>query len=223
MADPSTKSNDGVGLSFLIIIMLLGLFLLAAFPYPFAGAGYFWDFSNALGLAGLAGLVILSLTSSKPLEINYHKILSYIVVFYCLSHALTLVFVDGAVFTYIRPGAPLYMWAGLASLVGLVILLWHAQRPLREKLHAGYQGFASWHRYLAILVIVLAAWHIIVSGFYFQRTYQIVMLAIVCGLALLRPFYASDILSIDKAAVWLYVCTSVVLIVIFIFIRNYQT
>lgn len=221
MGDSSAKPANTNHLSVVIIVLLFGVFLLALLPYPIAGAGYFWDFSNALGLAGFIGLVILSLSSSKPLELKHHKYLSYIVVLFCLAHALLLVLGDGAVFTYLRAGAPWSMWGALVSFTALVGLIWHSQRPLREKLHAGYQGFAVWHRYLAIIVIALAAWHIIDSGYYFQESYQFVLVAMLCCLTLVRPLYASQALALTKNTVWLFVCCSILMVIIFSVLPNY--
>ena len=222
MDDPSEKPGYSNYLSLVVIGVLSSLFLLAVFPSPFAGAGYFWDFSNALGLAGFGGLVILSLSSSKPLEVSSHKLLSYVVVLLCLAHALMLALGDGAVFTYLRPGAPWSMWAALASFASLVVLLWHAQRPLRRKLHSGYHQFATWHRYLAILVIVLAAWHIIDSTYYFQETYQLVIVAIICSLAGLRPLYSNAAITVSRRAVWFFVSCSLLMVIVFTVLRNYS-
>ena len=64
------------------------------------GAGIFWDAGNALGFAAFAGLLYLTITSSRRLDVRAHQLLGYGVLAVAVAHAFWFMLGDGAVIDY---------------------------------------------------------------------------------------------------------------------------
>ncbi len=189
---------------------------------PYFGAGVFWDIANAFGFATIAGLFVVFLTAAKPVNQAAHKNLSFAVFMFTLLHIFILLLGDGAAVTYVRKGAPLYMWAGLVASGLLVALIWHSLQPLRTSLHSKYSSFSQWHRWFAVFCLGLAIWHVVGSNYYVKSNLQVIVLIAFSALLALRPF-TKRILMQPHANSWLVYCANSMLAsLVFVAIRNYQ-
>jgi hypothetical protein len=201
--------------------ILIGVVFLATFlSSPTLGAGWFWDLGNALGFAAMAGLLYLTLATGPGLKVRLHRQLGYAVLGVAVAHALWLLVGDPAVVEYLKPGAPLYMWAGVLGLLLLAALTVIAMPHVRSRLHKRYSGFRLWHRVLAILTIIGAAGHIAGSNYYIDSGYAagvfvIVVVAVTAGHRRL-PGYAKLTTTITTE----FLVVSAGAIVLFVGLRN---
>jgi hypothetical protein len=53
-----------------LLATFAAVFLLTFIATPTMGAGWFWDAGNALGFAAFAGLLYLTITSSRRLDVR---------------------------------------------------------------------------------------------------------------------------------------------------------
>ena len=187
---------------------------------PYVGAGVFWDSANAFGFAAVAGLFIVFLTAAKPVNQAGHKNLSFTVLIFTAVHILILLLGDGAAFTYLRAGAPLYMWSGLVAAVLLVVLIWHSLQPLRASLHKNYSSFTQWHRWLAILCLGLAIWHVAASQYYLNTKIQVIVFVGFSFLVTLRPLLRSIVIQPQRNSWLVYSVNSILASLVFVALRN---
>ena len=162
--------------------VLLWVFCIALLLNPALSGGWFWDIGNGIGFAAMAGLLYLSLSSHRPLNVTRHQHLGYVVMLLCTVHAFWFLVGDPVVVEYIRPGAPLYMWSGVLALVVLGIFIAIAVLPDRYLVHHDHQSFRFWHLLLAILTLAAATYHVVGSGYYLTSWIQLI--ALVCLAAL---------------------------------------
>ena len=155
-----------------LLATFAAVFLLTFLATPTMGAGWFWDTGNALGFAAFAGLLYLTITSSRRLDVRAHQLLGYGVLFVTVMHVFWFMLGDGAVIEFMKVGAPDYMWHGIVSFLLLGYLITVALVPDRFKVHRDYPAFKYWHRVLAIIAIGSATYHIVVSNFYLGTWYQ---------------------------------------------------
>lgn len=142
--------------------------------YRPVGAGVVWDGLNALGFAALAALLVLHLddlrpgTSAPPRRATWagHAWLGQAALALVVVHAAGLVAWDAVLLEYLQPGAPAYMWAGVAATVLLVATVWSARLPHRRRLYPTRARFRALHRLAGAATVGLAAWHVAGSGFY---------------------------------------------------------
>ena len=196
------------------------VFLATFIARPTMGAGIYWDFGNALGFAAFAGLLYLTITSSRRLDVRAHQVLGYGVLLVAAAHAFWFLLGDAAVVEFMKLGAPDYMWHGIVSFLLLGVLITFALVPDRLRLHRDYPSFKYWHRVLAIATIATAAYHIIVSDFYLGAWYQGLVFALIAiAVAFGRPIWLRlGQLPIAKTTV--YVAVSIGCAVLFTAIRN---
>ncbi|AGT10759.1 hypothetical protein JCM7686_pAMI4p068 (plasmid) [Paracoccus aminophilus JCM 7686] len=175
-----------------VLILIVGaVFALTFLTLPGHGGGWFWDLGGALGYLGFAGLLFQMIPRARGPRVGRHEMLGYGVLAVVLAHAFWLIAGDGTVRFYLLPGAPLYMWLGLAAALGLCLLTVLARMPDRMKVHRRFQGFRFWHRVIAALVVVTALIHIVLSGFYLPYWWQAAGLALLAlGMSLGRPYWA---------------------------------
>lgn len=153
-------------------LFLLLVFALTFLVLPRLGGGWFWDFGNGLGLVAFVGLLFQMIPCRRGKTLKRHEWLGYAVLGLSFAHAGWLLTGDPAVRFYLLPGAPLYMWLGLAALVLLAALTLLARMPERKRLHRGYTQFRQVHRWLGFALVLAAALHILLSGFYLRRWWQ---------------------------------------------------
>lgn len=203
-----------------LLATFAAVFLLTFIATPTMGAGMYWDAGNGLGFAAFAGLLYLTVTSSRRLDVRAHQLLGYGVLFVAVLHAFWFMLGDGAVVEFMKLGAPDYMWHGIVSFLLLGYLITVALVPDRFKVHGDYPAFKYWHRVLAIIVIGTATYHIVVSNFYLGTWYQGLLFA---GLAVAVAFGRSVWLRLGQlpiVATSVYLGVSIVFAALFTFLRN---
>lgn len=162
--------------------------LLAAFPLLVlllgtvpAGGGRWWDFSLALGFAGLAMMGLqFALTArfrraTAPFGMDiiyyFHRLAAIGCVALVIGHYAILRAHYPEALGALNPWeAPWEMTAGRLSLltfVGIIISsLW------RKKLGIEYDRWRLWHGALAVVAVILAAAHVIGVGYYTQAPWK---------------------------------------------------
>ena len=155
-----------------LLITTAAVFVVSLLDSPVLGAGWFWDLGNGVGFAAFSGLLYLSLASAKGIHYEAHRHLAYAVLLLAALHVFWLLLGDAVVVEYLRPGAPLYMWVGLAGFALLNLLMLVSLPSYRRRVHRSHAGFRHWHRGFAIAVTVGAAWHILMSGHYLRSPIQ---------------------------------------------------
>ena len=155
------------------------------------GGGWFWDLGTALGFAALAGILFQMIPFARAGESRIHQRLGTWVLGAAILHAFWFLFGDGAVWTYLSPGAPLAMWLGLAALLLLGLLSVIARMPDRARLHRRFRTFLTLHRGLGFAVVAAAGLHVALTGFYLARWGQdLLLLALMAAACLGRPLWA---------------------------------
>ena len=200
-----------------------GVFLLTFLAAPTMGAGWFWDAGNGLGFAAFAGLVYMTITSNRRLDVRAHRLLAYAVCALALAHAFWFILGDAVVIEFLKIGAPGYMWLGVVSLLLLTILIAIAVVPDRLRVHRDYSEFRYWHRVITVATIAAAAYHIAASRFYLQTWYQVAIFALLaCAVCIGRDVWIrlGQIAIATPAA---YLGISAICIAVFVFIRNLPT
>ena len=174
-----------------LVATLAVVFLLTFLAAPTMGGGWFWDAGNALGFAAFGGLLYLTITSYRRLDVRAHQVFGYGVLIIAIAHAFWFLLGDAAMTEFLKPGAPDYMWLGVVSLLLLGILMTVALVPDRMRVHKTYPAFKYWHRVVAIATIAAATYHIVVSNFYLGAWYQAVLFVVVAvAVASARPYWA---------------------------------
>jgi hypothetical protein len=166
------------------------VFLITFLAAPTMGAGWFWDAGNGIGFAAFAGLLYLTITSNRRLDVRAHQILGYAILLLAAGHAFWFLLGDATAVEFMKIGAPDYMWLGMVSVVLLAVLITTANVPDRLRVHKSYPSFKYWHRVLTVAMIASAAYHIIVSNFYLDAWYQAgLFILISIGVCLGRAYW----------------------------------
>lgn len=203
-----------------LLIMLGVVFLITFLAAPTMGAGWFWDAGNGLGFAAFAGLLYLTITSSRRLDVRAHQVLGYGVLLLALLHAFWFLLGDAAAVEFIQPGAPDYMWLGIVGLLLLGVLITVALVPDRMRVHKDYPAFKYWHRVIAIVTIACIAYHIVVSDFYLGAWYQVVLFVTLALAVSFGRMYWIRLGQLPIATVPAYLVSSVILTAVFAAVRN---
>ena len=203
-----------------LIATFAAVFLLTFLAAPTMGAGWFWDAGNGLGFAAFAGLLYLTITSSRRLDVRAHQVLGYGVLFVATAHAAWFLLGDAAVVEFMKPGAPDYMWHGIVSLLLLGVLITVALVPDRFRVHRDYPAFRYWHRVVAVATIGTATYHVAVSNFYLGRWYQWLPFILLASAVAFGRVYWSRLGQLALARVGAYVAVSAVAALAFAAIRN---
>jgi len=196
------------------------VFLITFLAAPTMGAGWFWDVGNGIGFAAFAGLLYLTITSNRRLDVRAHQILGYAVLLLVVGHAFWFLLGDATVVEFIKIGAPDYMWLGIVSLILFVVLITTANVPDRLRVHQNYSSFRYWHRLLTIVIIAGAAYHIVVSNFYLGTWYQAALFVLISIAVCLGRAYWIKLGQIAIASPVVYVALSVIMAVAFTGLRN---
>jgi len=199
---------------------IAAVFSITFLAAPTMGAGWFWDAGNALGFAAFGGLLYLTITSNRRLDVRAHQVLGYGVLFVAIAHAFWFLLGDAAVTEFLKPGAPDYMWLGLVSLLLLGILMTVALVPDRLRVHRNYPSFKYWHRVVAIATIASATYHIVVSSFYLGAWYQAALFILVAIAASAGRAYWIKLGQMPIASNLAYVVVSAIFGALFVAVRN---
>ncbi len=204
-----------------LLLATLGVvFLITFIAMPTMGAGWFWDAGNGLGFAAFAGLLYLTITSSRRLDVRAHQVLGYAVLFLALLHAFWFLLGDAAAVEFLKPGAPDYMWLGIIGLLLLGILITVALVPDRMRVHKDYAAFKYWHRVIAIVTIACITYHIVASAFYLATWYQAVSFVILAVVVSFGRMYWIKLGQLPIATVSAYLLLSILLTAAFAAARN---
>lgn len=197
-----------------LLLSLLGVLLVTLLATPTLGGGWIWDVGNALGFVAFAGLLYLSMSSGNGIDVKAHQFLGFAVLGVATAHTFWFLLLDPAVIEYVKPGAPLYMWMGVISFLLLAVLILIGLPEYRLRLHKRYSKFKYWHRILAIVTIVGAGYHVVVSGFYLHTKYQVVLFLVLTAAVLsgYRSLGRSDALTTRPSRYYLAVATLWVLL-----------
>jgi hypothetical protein len=196
------------------------VFLITFLAAPTMGAGWFWDAGNGIGFAAFAGLLYLTITSNRRLDVRAHQIIGYAVLMLTVSHAFWFLLGDATVVEFIKFGAPDYMWLGIVSIVFLAVLITTAIVPDRLRVHKTYPSFKYWHRVLTIAMIASAAYHIVVSNFYLDAWYQAGLFVLISVAVCLGRAYWIKLGQIAIASPVIYLAISAAFAVAFAGLRN---
>lgn len=173
-----------------VLAIFAAVFALTFLAAPLMGGGWFWDGGNGLGFAAFAGLLYLTITSSRRIDVRAHQLLGYGVLFVAVAHAFWFMLGDGAVVEFMKFGAPDYMWHGIVSMLLLGVLITVALVPDRFRVHRDYPSFRYWHRVVAVATIATATYHISVSNFYLGAWYQALLFVVFSAtVAVGRPLW----------------------------------
>ena len=203
-----------------LLATFASVFLITFMAAPSMGAGWFWDAGNGLGFAAYAGLLYLTITSSRRLDVRAHQVLGYGVLFVAVAHVFWFMLGDAAVIEFMKFGAPDYMWHGIVSFLLLGILITVALVPDRFRFHKDYPAFKYWHRVIAIITIATATYHIVVSNFYLGSWYQGLLFALLALAVAFGRAYWIKLGQLPIVTTGAYLAISVVLAAAFAAIRN---
>lgn len=202
-----------------VLVLVVALVFGATFlVLPRTGGGWFWDIGGALGFLAFAGLLFQMIPRTR--NGRRHEVLGYWVLGTAIVHAFWLLAGDAVVGFYLKPGAPLYMWLGLAGLLALAVLAVLARMPDRMRVHRRFPVFRRVHRILAFITVGTAALHIVRSGFYLPGLPQSLLIGLVLVATCFgRPVWAK--LEKPPTASGLgYLAVGVVAVGMFVLSRN---
>ena len=164
----------------MIYALVFSILAITFLQAPRTSGDWYWDLANGIGFTAFALLLYLFIDSGTGVRQRIHQLLSYALAGLILLHILLLWVPDTAVWHYLSLDAPHYMWAGILSIVPLVILTLTSTAKSRREWHGTYQTFRKLHTILSIVTVALVLWHIIGSGFYLSvlESALIILLAI---------------------------------------------
>lgn len=151
---------------------------------PTLGAGWLWELGNGMGFVAFSGLMFLNIPGASGKDIQTHKLLAYAVLGVVALHAFWFLLIDSAVIEYVKYGAPIYMWLGIAGFLLLTLLVYVALPERRLRIHKRASVFRIWHRGLAIASVCGAAAHIVLSGFYLHTYYQVICIVVLLAVVI---------------------------------------
>lgn len=157
-----------------LLLVAAPLVVLLVGPVP-PGAGFWWDFSMALGFAGMAMMgVQFAITArfrraAAPFGIDivyqFHRYVAVIALLLILAHYLILRSDSPQALGPLDPfAAPSYMSAGRIALLLFAIVI--ATSLWRKPLGIDYDRWRIWHALLATVAFLAAVVHIEGVGYY---------------------------------------------------------
>ena len=197
-----------------IIIVVFVVALASCANY---GDGWFWEVGNGLGFLALALLFVLTFHGRSGLGLSIrHRWLGQGTLLITLGHCLWFLIGDPVSWEYLKWGAPHYMSIGLSSLALMLVLTLTSLRSFRHFSYDSHAIFRSWHRYMAVAILVTALLHVVLSGFYIVTSWQSLLLV---GVAVVA-FYLSTWSQLDASfARWSLVIVSLLFLVLFYLVR----
>jgi hypothetical protein len=157
------------------VLVGLILFLLATLPSAgISGGGLEWSLANGAGYVACLLLMLVCVYSARGMPQGpgylWHRDVGFAVVLATLMHVLLLL-ADPAVWAYVLPGAPAYMWAGVLACLPLLGVSVGAVRRARRRWPAYARVFRNAHLAWTWLALVLVAWHVVGAGAYLRDTF----------------------------------------------------
>jgi hypothetical protein len=152
----------------------VALALTAALPLAAGFTTIGWEISEVLGFAGALACLALCGSPVRPreslppvlLSLARHELLGWIALGAASLHVVVAVVSDHTVIEYLKFTTPLYQWAGIAAVLGLLILTLSSLAGLRRRLWRSHRNFQATHIALGCAVLVLLAVHVITADRY---------------------------------------------------------
>jgi len=191
-------------ISLYLLLVLAPLLILILGEVP-PGAGFWWDFSMALGFSGMATMSVLFLLTARfqracaPFGIDiiyyFHRYLAVLAVLMIFTHYLIIRIVNVDALGSLNPlEAPWHMTSGRVALMLLSLLiitsLW--RKPLR--IH--YDQWRMLHIALAVTAFLLAMGHIQGINYYIEAPakhwlwsgYSLIWVSLIFYIRLFKPW-----------------------------------
>ena len=203
-----------------LVFTITTLLIVTSLAAPGFGAGWAWDIGNGIGFVASAGLLYLSKIGVSGRNVRAHQLLGFLVLGVTVTHVFWFLLLDATVIEYVKPGAPLYMWTGIASFLMLVVLIFISLPEYRLRLHRRYALFKFWHLSLALLTMMGAGHHIVVSGFYLREPYQVGLFLLLAASVFFGDSYLSKREAETPRASWVFIGLGVFCVAVFAGIRN---
>lgn len=154
-------------------IWAAGLALIALLPFLAGFTRVAWEASELLGLVGTLACLALCAPvrpreSTPPvlLSLGRHELLGWIALAAGGLHVLWAVLSDATAVVYLMPTAPLYQLAGIAALLGLVLLVATSSGSARRRLWKSHRNFQATHVALGCVLMVLVGAHVLAAARY---------------------------------------------------------
>ncbi len=193
MSDSREPGRSARRFFLFLVFCLVSPLLLVALAAPAPAVGVLWDWANAIGYVGVALVLLLFFYTGRPRAFppfsgrffaNIHRDLGYVALLLVLVHVGLLLYTEPLLLEHLKPSAPLYMLAGLASTVLFLLLAITSITPLRRRLWPDYHRFRGFHAWLSMAAVVLLLVHIVGSGYYLNTGLKTAILLLVSGVLL---------------------------------------
>ncbi len=158
--------------------------------HPDQSGGWLWDVGNGLGYLAFAGLLYLFVDVGFGSRHRHHQWVGYVVLGAVFGHVLVLWLPDATLWHYTSIDAPWYMLVGLVAAGVLIAGLTVALPATRRYWHASHRAFRRWHYWLAMLILILTAAHILGSAFYLADVEKWLLVTLAAA-AVLAPYLLS--------------------------------
>ncbi len=163
-----------------VLLVSTALTLLLLATARSTAAGWWWDMANGLGFAACALLLFSCVLIGRPppagVGLGVHRHLGWAAIAVTALH-VAMMLADATTLQYLQAGAPIYMWAGCAACLPLLLLALSGLRRLRRSWFSGPADFRQAHVAWTLATVALATWHILGSGFYFPDNLSATALA----------------------------------------------
>lgn len=157
-----------------LFLVLSPLFVLLIGRTP-AGRGFWWEFSAAIGFAGMAVMIMqFALTArfkraTAPYGIDiiyhFHRWIGIVSLFLIIVHPLVIILgYPGAVILLNPMTTPWNIKAGILSVLALSVLI--GVSLVRRRFNMEYDNWRLWHVILSVVVVMAALVHIEGIGYY---------------------------------------------------------
>ena len=167
----------------MLVVMFVLVFSLTFLAAPTLGSGWFWELGNGLGFAAFAGLLYLVASGRLTRDVRIHRIMAQCVLLVVLAHVFWFLLGDAAVVEFMKPGAPAYMWFGIAGMALLGALVLAPPLPEGRRATGGPGMVRRRHGLLAVAVILAAAGHVVGSQFYLRAPHQVLLFVLLAAAA----------------------------------------
>jgi predicted ferric reductase len=157
-----------------VALVFAPLFALLVGPAP-AGAGFWWDFSIALGFAGLAMMGVQFVLTARfrrataPYGIDviyyFHRYLAVVGFAVVVAHPAILIWDNPAMVDLLDPRyAPWYMTAGVGSVLAMAVVI--ATSLWRKTIRFDYDHWRIFHSVVSVAAVGLGLLHLHGIGYY---------------------------------------------------------
>ena len=102
----------------------------------------------------------------------------------------------------------------------LVVLIFISLPEYRLRLHKRYALFKFWHLGLALLTIIGAGHHIVVSGFYLGKPYQVALFLLLVAIVVFGDSFLGKREADTRQSSWVFLGLGVFCVAAFAGIRN---